>query len=687
MSSVLKRVSASKDKIQILSLLVSIQIATYWHYYFRITVPNGDVNAHYLSDGYYWWNNGGILNPPEWVSYAWMGRPGGSNIQDSSFVLPAGITNFIGSWTPTSMAVMSSVITSFGALGMYILVRRITNNHLAGLLGLVGQFFVAGIFSNAQFLDFHRGAAYLPWFMLLLSPYWYWEKRWSLPAASLILWQIFVGVYPGQLVVSFYLLTAWFFTWVWVSVDKRWVIRSVLSALTGLALAIPKYIPALIQGTGDRGWEEQRYHISSETIFAFFFPYGNGELSWDIALRSFFVVSPLIILAVFGVKYRSSKPALILGTLSLSLILIISLWEGAATSLPGLNLSRFLINDVKNFLLISILLLGTFGFIRVLNKDVPLRLVKVSTGCIFLFAVCSYLLNVGLPASIAEIISFTIPIVLIIASGVAIRGILLKGNNSYIWGIILISIFSGLFSAYSTTQTWASSRIGVEVSHYGEEISSVISGSECSSLGESVRRRERALPEKEVSEWWHDTVALRGAFDCTQSIGGYTNVPGNPTLIKQQEAFKGEYGGVLIDFFSAPGAIVPVSAEGLPKNDDACLMEGECGSLEFNPVYYSQDGHIVFDLSSKTQQRVILNESFYDGWDAQICFSNGGCSALEVGPGIASSISLEIPEGQYQLGLEYNQPYRNEMMLLFWSATLLAISLFWVKPVKGYRMQ
>ena len=91
----------ARQGIQVALLVIALEVITYWSYFMRLTVVNGDANAHYLSDSYYWWNNGGIFNPPDWVAYTWMGRPAGSNIQGGSYVLPQGIANVggaRGSW-------------------------------------------------------------------------------------------------------------------------------------------------------------------------------------------------------------------------------------------------------------------------------------------------------------------------------------------------------------------------------------------------------------------------------------------------------------------------------------------------------------------------------------------------------------------------------------------------------------
>ena len=144
-------------------------------------------------------------------------------------------------------AITSAVLTAFGALGMYLLVRRLWGNHYVALLALVAQFYAPNIFSNAQFLDFHRATVYLPWLLLILSPLWFWERRWGLPLAALLLWQIFVGSYPGWLIGAAVCVLAWAVAWLFDrSRDNGWVWRVAVAGVVAVALSAVKLLPALL---------------------------------------------------------------------------------------------------------------------------------------------------------------------------------------------------------------------------------------------------------------------------------------------------------------------------------------------------------------------------------------------------------------------------------------------------------
>ena len=142
----------------------------------RLTVVNGDANAHYLSDSYYWWNNGGIFNPPDWVAYTWMGRPAGSNIQGGSYVLPQGIANGISPVEP--YGIVYHVGGARGSWrGGHVPVGPSADRAPPCFADRPrGAILRSGNLCNAQFLDFHRAAAYWPWVLLVISPLWAWHK-------------------------------------------------------------------------------------------------------------------------------------------------------------------------------------------------------------------------------------------------------------------------------------------------------------------------------------------------------------------------------------------------------------------------------------------------------------------------------------------------------------------------------
>ena len=666
----------ARQGIQVALLVIALEVITYWSYFMRLTVVNGDANAHYLSDSYYWWNNGGIFNPPEWVAYTWMGRPAGSNIQGGSYVLPQGIANGISLWSPTVSSITSAVLAGLGAVGMYILVRQLTGHHLVSLIALVGQFFAPAIFANAQFLDFHRAAAYWPWVLLVISPLWAWHKRYGIPLAVLILWQSFVGIYPGQLIAAAVCIGGWGIGWMIVSRSRAWIWRVIVSILIALPLSIVKYVPALLSGTGQRDWSPQRIHLTFPNLASLIYPYDNPAMSSDIAMRPFFIVIPLLLALTF-VPWRSRRnlPLYLLGGLSILLLGLATFAPKLLWNIPGMSLSRFWINDFKNFVPLTMIILGSLGLKRLFEGNVSRR--RILVGCsIVAAAIVIFGLSLSWNLSGPRLVLMLVPVALFALTSLAVtnyaRGLwrFARQTSPRTLGILLLclSIASGLNFAYSVTSTWASGRERVEVTHYGAEISQLMQQNQACEQN-YTRRPERHVSDQPVKDWDHDNIALKGAFDCTDSLSGYVNVQGSSALREQHEAFKGEQGEEFIKFFAAPGAVTPLSGGSFEDLSDACLKEGRCTDVEYTPLSYSRFGKISYRVKVEHQTEVVFNESYYIGWTGQLCDAENTqrCHTMVLSAGPGRSIKTVLPAGAYEITLTYEAPYKTQLQVIFWA--------------------
>ena len=673
----------ARQGIQVALLVIALEVITYWSYFMRLTVVNGDANAHYLSDSYYWWNNGGIFNPPDWVAYTWMGRPAGSNIQGGSYVLPQGIANGISPWSPTVSSITSAVLAGLGAVGMYILVRQLTGHHLVSLIALVGQFFAPAIFANAQFLDFHRAAAYWPWVLLVISPLWAWHKRYGIPLAVLILWQSFVGIYPGQLIAAAVCIGGWGIGWMIVSRSRAWIWRVIVSILIAVPLSIVKYVPALLSGTGQRDWSPQRIHLTFPNLASLIYPYDNPAMSSDIAMRPFFIVIPLLLALTF-VPWRSRRnlPLYLLGGLSILLLGLATFAPKLLWNIPGMSLSRFWINDFKNFVPLTMIILGSLGLKRLFEGDVSHR--RILVGCsIVAAAIVIFGLSLSWNLSGPRLVLMLVPVVLFALTAVTVTNYthglwrFARQSSARTLGILLLclSVASGLNFAYSVTSTWASARERLEVGHYGAEISQLMHQNQACEQN-YTRRPERRVSDQPVKDWDHDNIALGGAFTCTDSLSGYANVQGSSALREQHKAFKGEKGNDFIRFYAAAGAVVPLSGGSFADLSDACLKEGRCAGLEYTPLSYSRFGKISYRVEVEHQTEVALNESYYTGWTGKLCDAENTqkCHAMALSAGPGRYIKTVLPAGTYEVNLTYDAPYKNQLQVIFWVCVLLMLA-------------
>lgn len=650
-----------RETLEVLGLLGVLEILTFWPFFSGRFVINGDVNAHYMSDAHDWWTRGGMVDPPVWVPYAWMGRPAGSNLQDGSYVLLQGLTASTIGWHPVGAALTMALVVAIGAAGMYLLARRFTGHHGAALIAAVAQFYAPTLFANAQWPDFQRGAAYLPWLLLVASPLWPWRRRWAIPVASLILWQVAVGVYPGQLIAAVYCVGPWALAWLWSQrhAATGWWWRVLVSGGLALLLSAVKLVPALALGTGERPWEPQRVLADIPILASLFFPYDNPAMGWDIALRPFFIVTPVLFLALAAPwRGRAMIPPALMGAGSLLLIIMTTLRQELLDVVPGMSLSRVVVNDLRVYLIAAVILAGAAGWAQLSAAGhAPPR--RVWSHALLLAAVAALLagsLDWG-GWGIRGLAGSVIPFLTLAVTGWAItrRGALQEAQRRRTGTIVLAACtVSGAAFAFAVTSTWAAPRHAVETSHYGSPFSEFRENSDC--WAPSAQRPERQRPSTAPEEYWHDNPALRAAFTCDLALSGYVNIPGNPVLRAQADALI-EDTGDLHEFVLAPGSLEPVPGDEAGGDHRA--------RVDVTPVHYDPDGIFVYDVTSGNAVTVRANESAYPGWSADWCPEDGECRPLPTGATAEHLLTVDLPSGQGRLTLDYSPPRFGVLRALF----------------------
>lgn len=685
---------AASEPLSVTVLIVALVGLTYWHYFLGLTSLNGDLNAHYLSDSHDWWSRGGIVAPPSWVPYAWGGRPAGSNLQDGSYVIPQGIAYLLGGWTPQSAAVMSAFVTAFGSVGMYLLVRRLGLHRVPALLALVGQFFAPSIFANAQWMDFHRGAAYLPWLLMVASPLWPWARRWAIPAAALLLWQVAVGIYPGQMIAGVYCVGLWTFLWVASTRRFDWLWRLALAACVGAALAAVKLVPALTGGTGQRVMEPQRINVDWPMLASLFYPYDNPAMGSDIAFRPFFVVVPLLVLAILGLgKPSRTLPSVALLFSGVVLTTAVAIAPEQAAALPGMDLSRVLVNDTRIYAVAGVIIAGAAGCHRLISGQVTLREVILASSCVAaLAAALAFSLAWtgwgvrGIAGSILAWILLagtTFLLVVLARSGQPIGQGAVFAQRLAAAGVVALAVVSGLGYAYSVTSTWAGKRSDIEASHYGAQVSSFSSDQPCTDG--AIRRPARTAPLVAPEDYWHDNKALGSAFDCTLALSGYVNIPGHPTLRDQAAALAADgRDGPLHRFLKAPGAVIPAGTDEalLPESalTRTCIIDGECTGLTFVPQNYDPNGEFVYHVTNETSGRVVMNESYYQGWTVTACQEDSCRAITPFGLPESHLLSFDLPAGDWILNVVYEVPGTKVLRPAFFVALAVLPFLALIRP-------
>ena len=295
----------------------------------------------YNTDAYLWWSRGGFFDP---VS---TGSPlSGRAIQrqrgfrNSAWYLPVGIAAAFGPFTLHSAAAVQALHVAFGAVGAYLLIRRMGGSFPPALLAAAAWFYAVGIYSNAEHVDIVRGYAWLPWLLLVVSPLWPWRRWWAIPTATVLIWQAATGVYPGILIAAAYVLPFWV-----VAAFLIWR-RPIAPAVVGLGISVlgaaclsgpPCLLPFLIQSTATAiptGPDASQFSVWTPGTVAF--GYGSPELPNDISMRSFFVPATVMVLTCFArrrSRFTQAAAAVLAPAFCLGMPFLP--WFDAAQTLPG----------------------------------------------------------------------------------------------------------------------------------------------------------------------------------------------------------------------------------------------------------------------------------------------------------------------------------------------------------------
>ena len=346
------------------ALIAALEAVTFGLYLAGLTVPPWDFFGSYNTDAYLWWSRGGFFDPVDWIPKLWAGYPAAAVLQNSAWYLPVGIAAAFGPFTLHSAAVVQALHVAFGAVGAYLLIRRMGGSFPPALLAAAAWFFAVGIYSNAEHVDIVRGYAWLPWLLLVVSPLWSWRRWWAIPTATILLWQAATGVYPGILIAAAYVLPFWAVAafLIWRRPVALTVVGIAVSALGAALLSGPRILPYLMQSTAPATATPDTSQFSIWMLGTVAFGYGSPELPNDISMRSFFVPADrdgARLLRELAEPVHSGgggdpRPAFCLGMPFLP-------WFDAAQALPGMSLSRFSMSDFKPFLIMGVLLLGIAG--------------------------------------------------------------------------------------------------------------------------------------------------------------------------------------------------------------------------------------------------------------------------------------------------------------------------------------
>jgi len=659
--------------------------------------PQFDFVGAYNAEAFAWWTDGSFFNPPEWMPYTWSGYPTAASLQNSAWYLPVGVLANLTFFDIRAASLLYVLHVAFGAVGTYVLGRRMGFGHLTALFGLCASFFVAGYYANAQHVDIVRGYAWTPWFLLVLSPWWPWRRWWSVAVAALVLWQVLLGTYPGILVAMLYIGVVWI---VALQVSTRrpllhYLVPLAISAILAVLLSLVKFLPAIALQGGDSpsGVNDSAFDLG--ILGTLFFAYYGENLPTDMSMRPYFVpAAVLTLLAIVPWRSAVARSVVVVVVVAAALSLPHLPWEGLVEYLPGAGLSRFRSSDYRPFVLYGLILLALMGMDQAVrgparDRRVPRWGVVSAEAILLIVALLIAGQRFDRPLWVAPFVLLAASALLVLVlAGALPRGVTIEAGPRFVSAcLIVVAVASGTTWAFETTRPWRADRPTVEYETWGTTVDSLIlsrfdpDAAGTSAWRSQVQRPARTpLDQEPVGTIESQRLWNASYFSGVAAVGGYTNLKGNPSFEAQSEAFADSTLSVIARaFYAAPGTALARSGEDGPRAADIaeCLATDltQCGTgLRLEPVHY-EPGIFRYRVSTASPLTIDLNESWYPGWSAQLCAPGGSsCSTVTPSMGSLGNIAVDVPGGEWELALRYTTPYLDTGWILFWiGAGLLTI--------------
>lgn len=671
--------------IVVVIVLLALELLVFRSYFVGRIAPPWDFFGPYNTEAYQWWELGGFFAPREWVANAWAGYPSALNLQNSAWYLPVGLASAFGPFTLHASAVVAALHVAFGALGTYLLVRSFQVRFPIAVLALVAAFFAVGYYSNAQHVDISRAYAWIPWLLLVFAPTFPWRRAWSIPVASLVIWQAVTGMYPGVTIALIYTGAFWV---VMHQILTRYPVRRFLgplaiSVLIAICLSMPRLLPYAMLQEDAAGRLQESSSFSPALLGTLVFGYSSDQIGNDVSMRSLFVPSTILVLAFFACwRHRITKlaiamlvPAIVLGMPGFP-------WAEAVQNLPGLGFSRFGLSDFKVFMVLGVVLLACSGATAFFENRTRVRMplkMWISLGGAWLFALAVGLLGKVGPYSNDERIPGFILLLLALASISVVFVLRISRRPRSVSVVLMVmtvmTAVTGTVWAFQNELPWRTDRVQGEISTFGETVDALIS--QRSTSGETTQRAPRVpLPADTASTGTTNGYSNRYSYLNRDSIVSYINLKGSVTQSLLNDSLLGPNASPeFAAFLAAPGTAVTIAPGSTASAAElsACVVDRSCGAASVAPVSYTP-GHLAYEFSSPGKLDAIFNEAFYEGWTATAC-TDGACKPLAVTRSAQGLVSVEIPAGTYLLHLNYVVRGTSTGWALFWGGVVSAMAV------------
>lgn len=665
---------AKRDALA-LAFLVTINFATFFSHYTGSRTFPWDFLGGYHALAYAWFADGGFFSPPEWFPWSEMGFPAVHAIQDSAWHLPVALLDLLNiPYTIEAATIIQCLYVLFGSVGLYYLLKSYGLESEVAALGAVCLHFSANFYSNAQHIDIIRGAAYLPWLLLLLKPSVLARGMWPYVAAVVVLFQFLVVVYPGIIVSSVYsvgVVTIISLLYMW---PHRGVGRTlVLLASVGVPAVLMsglKWLPLILQGNVAAVEVDTGYApILPTHLFTLLLPYDREFIPGDVTMRSLWLPA-VVFLGILMPRRFSYVTACGVALALIGFVFggLLPGFLGRMSFLPGLSISRFPISDWRPALHIGLIILSCEGWQTLLRSERPL--VTFTKPFVFFtatFIVVSWVASYsGYAFADFRLTGFTLTALFFAGSGVII--ILSTGRNfrkisAAVFPVVTIAAAtSGLIFHLAENRPWRTVwNTSLETSLFGMRVAD---GTDDRPPRELARRPERLVVgdnQEQIVANSNSALYNQCYYQGTYCLLGYNN---NKLSLANREwrryLFDQESGPALVEFSRRKQQLV-VLPEGfsfdpneLPDGDRDAQILTSVPNVIGRIVSYSNQS-VSYEISTDVPVAVIENEIWAAGWKLQLCKGSECLAPMPTGHTDEYLRTWNVPPGEWLVNLQYEQ--------------------------------
>lgn len=663
-----------------ISILVLLGLGVFREYFIGTRSPSWDFLTDYFTASYVWWNAGSFFNPPSYLPYAFSGFPAHLSGQAANWYLPVGFLAELKIYNIHTSAILQALTIIFGIIGIYFLANSWGVSRYISILLAVGYLFSPGFFTSASHIDIVRGWAFMPWVLLALKPH----KRISsllIFGISLLAFQFMVGVYPGIIIASVYMLAIYviFNLYFENNLRKSYLTYQLLPFLLGVSLSLLKWLPLVSAERLYRGGNS--VEVTSAILSTLIYPYDTIILPNDITMRSFFL-APILMISLFLIQ-RINKQIVIFTTIGIAAIVLgfdiseTSRWQ---ESLPFLGESRFRTTDFKLFWILSAILLAGFALQQAKEKGISFLRALLALGAGFAtFTLLNRLAKTALLEDMlrpGNTFARTAGFVFVLMLVFFIMQRYLKFGSNIAIGLALVgTIFIGISWSEVSKTPWNNDRQGIEQVYYGMALDKRI--------GEGLNREislrpSRVGPEFPIpypiqltSQMWSNSEINRSF-----SLGGYVPLKGIPRYEEMIEFAKTEESIPFYALLAKEQAGWITSTSEASKDTVNCIYQNNCIIEKSSVVAESWDlNKLQYGVQTSQPGLLVVNEIPWEGWKAEVC-SSLGCETTTVKSDLKNLLlAVEISTDTEKVTFEYFQPLKRSTWIIFWLGILGIIYL------------